>query len=401
MADARFLPYGRHTIEEDDVAAVAAALRSDFLTTGPAVDAFERAFAEAVGARHAVVCSSGTAALHLAALAAGLGEGDAAIVPTVTFLATANAARYVDAEVGFSDVDPDCGLMRARDFAAALETAPGRPRAVLPVHLAGQCAELPEIAELARARGMTVIEDACHAIGATYAAGNERVRVGSCRHSDMCVFSFHPVKTIAMGEGGAVTTNDDELAERLRRLRAHGMTREAGQFTEDGAFDEDGAPNPWWYEMPAPGFNYRASDLHCALGLSQLRKLDRFLAARRALAAHYDRLLAELAPLVRPTARIPGCDPGWHLYVALVDFAAAGISRARVMRRLRQAGIGTQVHYIPVHRQPYYRARYGTERLPGAEAYYERALSLPLFVGMTDADVARVVAELARALEGA
>lgn len=393
MASARFLPYGRQLIEEDDVAAVASALRGDFLTGGPAVEAFEAAFAKAVGAKHAVACSSGTAALHLAALAAGLSEGDVAVAPTITFLATANAARYVGAEVRFADVDPDCGLMRAGDFAAALDGVEGRPRAVLPMHLAGQCADLAEIAALARKRDMVVIEDACHALGTSHAAGNERAKVGACRHSDMCVFSFHPVKTIAMGEGGAVTTNDDALAERLRRFRGHGMTRNAAQFE-----DADGADRPWWYEMSEPGFNYRASDIHCALGLSQLGKLDRFVASRRALAEAYDRRLAALAPHVRPLARVADCEPAWHIYVVRIDFAALARSRADVMRGLKARGVGTQVHYIPVSLQPYYRKRYGEIRLAGAEDYYARTLTLPLFVDMTAADVDRTVAALAAEL---
>ena len=389
MTASAFLPYGRQRVDDDDLAAVAAALRGDLLTTGPAVEAFEAAFAETVGARHAVVCSSGTAALHLAALAAGLGEGDVAVVPTITFLATANAVRFVGAEVRFADVEAETGLMRAGHFAAALKGSEGRPRAVLPVHLAGQCADLAEIAALARARDMVVIEDACHAIGTDYAVGNERAKVGACRHSDMCVFSFHPVKTVAMGEGGAVTTNDDALAAALRRFRSHGMTRDAAEFE-----DPEGADRPWWYEMAEPGFNYRASDIHCALGLSQLRKLDRFVAARRSLAEAYDRRLASLAPQVAPLARIRGCEAGWHIYVVQIDFAALGRSRADVMRGLKARGIGTQVHYIPVSRQPYYRNRYGEPRLPGAEAYYERALTLPLFAEMSEADVERVAVAL-------
>jgi UDP-4-amino-4,6-dideoxy-N-acetyl-beta-L-altrosamine transaminase len=390
----RALPYGRHLIEDDDVAAVTAALRGGFLTTGPAVEAFEAAFAARVGARHAVVCSSGTAALHLATLAAGLGAGDVAIAPAITFLATANAVRYVGAEVIFADVEAASGLMRKAQLDRALaEVGDARVRAVLPVHLAGQCADMAEIRKAAAARDALVIEDACHAVGASYLAGNAQVPVGACRHSDMCVFSFHPVKTIAMGEGGAVTTNDDRLAERLRRFRAHGMTREPSEFEDAG-----GAERPWWYEMPEPGFNYRASDINCALGLSQLAKLDRFVAERRRLADSYDRLLAPLAPHVLPLARIEGCQPAWHIYVARIDFAGLGRDRGAVMRGLKARGIGTQVHYIPVCRQPYYRRRYGDSRLPGADAYYERALTLPLFVGMSEADAARAVEALAAEL---
>ncbi len=397
MNPTNFLPYGRHRVEEADIAAVSEVLRGDWLTTGPAVDGFERAFAAAVGAAHAVACSSGTAGLHLAALAAGLGEGDAAVVPAITFLATANCNRYVGAEVVFADVDPETGLMRAEHLEAALAAAGDRRvKAVYPVHLNGQCADLEAIGGLAREHGLTVIEDACHALGATYhPASAAPTPIGACAYADMAVFSFHPVKTIAMGEGGAVTTGDAALWRRLMRLRSHGMVREADGFEgTELAFDADGQANPWYYEMPEPGFNYRASDIHCALGLSQLSRLDAVVARRRALARRYDRRLAPLKPLLRPVMRMETCLPAWHLYVVHVDFAAAGIDRARLMRALRRRGIGTQVHFIPVHQQPYYRRRYGRLDLPGARAYYEHCLTLPLFPAMTEADVDRVVTAL-------
>ena len=395
----RFLPYGRHIVGDDDIAAVTAVLKSDWLTTGPTIGAFEEALAERVGARHAVVCSSGTAALHLAVAAAGLGVGDVAIVPTITFVASANCARHVGAEVRFADTDEDTGLMRPQDFEAALSGA-GRARALVPVHLAGQCADLMALGALAHASGSIVIEDASHAIGTTYAADGRAHAVGACHHSDMCVFSFHAVKTVAMGEGGAVTTNDRTLAERMRRLSAHGITRAVDEFKGGGfAPDEVGEANPWYYELSELGYNYRASDLHCALGLSQLKKLDGFVARRQALSARYDERLAELSPKVRPHAKVMGCEPAWHLYVARFDFAALGRSRAEVMRFLRARGIGTQVHYIPVHHQPYYRQRYGEIRLPGGERYYAKALSLPLFAGMTEAEVDRVVDAVAELVD--
>lgn len=395
-ATAPFLPYGRQLVGDDDVAAVANVLRSDYLTTGPATEAFEATLAKRTGARHAISCSSGTAALHLAMLALGLGPGDVVIVPTITFLATANAARFVGADVIFADVDPDSGLMRPDDLLDALERANGRARAVLPVFLAGQVPAMTEIREIARENGMAVVEDACHALGSTYGNG---VAVGACAHADMAVFSFHPVKAIAMGEGGAVTTNDAKLATGLGLLRSHGMTREVGTFVNgDMAFDPADDANPWYYEMQALGFNYRASDIHCALGLSQLGKLDRFIACRRAIAERYDVLLAPLAPLVRSVKQTPGDVPAWHLYVVLIDFEKAGVGRACLMRTFRERGIGTQVHYIPVHAQPYYRRLYGEGDLPGAQAYYARCLTLPLHAGMTDDDAARVVAELKSAL---
>lgn len=396
-----FLPYGRHLIEDDDIAAVVAALRSGWLTTGPAVQAFEQAIADKVGAAYAVSCTSGTAALHLAALALGLGPEDRIVVPTLTFLATANIGRFVGAEVAFADVDPDTGLTAERHVRAALERVP-RVKAVIPVHLNGQCAPMEDIAGLAAARGLSVIEDACHAIGAVYrSSSGEIIRVGSCRHSAMTVFSFHPVKTVTMGEGGVVTTNDRQLYERLVLLRSHGMTHDADMFEHgDLAFDVDGGANPWYYEMAELGYNYRASDVNCALGLSQLSKLDRFVAKRRALVERYDAQLAGLAPTVRPLGRVKDCEPAWHLYVALIDFQDAGVSRAAVMRRLKADGIGTQVHYLPVHLQPYYRRRYGALQLPGAQEYYARCLSLPLHVNMEPSDVERVVDRLSKALAG-
>jgi len=394
------LPYGRQIVEDDDVEAVARVLRGDYLTTGPATEAFEAAFAAKTSAKYALSCSSGTAALHLAAMALDLGPGDRVIVPTITFLATANTARYVGAEVTFSDVDPDSGLMRPQDLEEALTRAGSGTKAVFPVHLAGQPADMRGLSSVARAHGLRLVEDACHALGTTWMAGNETIVAGDTRFSDMAVFSFHPVKTIAMGEGGAVTTNDAGLARRIGDLRNHGMVRRTEDFQNaDFAYQADGRANPWYYEMAEPGFNYRSSDIHCALGLSQLGKLDRFVASRRDLVAAYDARLRSFDPIVRPVSKVAGAQPGWHLYIVLIDFARLGLDRAAVMRRLAADGIGTQVHYIPVHEQLYYRRRYGTTKLPGAQAYYERCLSLPLHPNMTEDDVARVCDTLAKALD--
>jgi UDP-4-amino-4,6-dideoxy-N-acetyl-beta-L-altrosamine transaminase len=400
MATPAFLPYGRQLIEDDDVAAVAAALRADYLTTGPTVEAFERAFAERVGAAHAVACSSGTAALHLAALALGLGPGDWLIVPSMTFLATANAARFVGAEVQFADVDADTGLLTEATLAEALDRAKAAGRtvkAISVVHLAGRTASLRTIAAIAR--DLPIVEDACHALGTTYEDAGSPARVGDARHGTLATFSFHPVKTIAVGEGGMITTKDAALAARMRLARNHGMTRDPEAFRERAAATSArGKINPWYYEMHEPGYNYRLPDILCALGLSQLAKLDRFTARRRALAARYDAALAPLAPAVRIVPPVPGCHPVLHLYVVLIDFPTIGMSREQVMAGLRARGIGTQVHYIPVHRQPYYRGRYGDIALPGADAYYRRALSLPLFPAMSDDDVIRVTQALAQVL---
>ncbi len=389
---AEFLPYGRQTIEDDDVAAVVAALRADYLTTGPRVEAFEQAFAETVGARHAAACSSGTAALHLAMLALDLKPDESVIVPAITFAATANCARYQGAEVVFADVDPDTGLMTPQTFQAALGRLEGRRlAAVLPVHLAGATVDLPGIKHLAG--DAPLVEDACHALGSTMSFGAMAEQVGDGRHGTMACFSFHPVKTITTAEGGMVTTNDAGLAERLRLFRSHGIVRDPDRFR-----DPPPMPEPWLYEMQALGYNYRLPDVLCALGLSQLAKLPRFARRRRALTIRYWTLLARLSPVVRAIAPPPGCDPALHLFIVLIDFAAAGLSRAEVMAGLAARGVGSQVHYIPVHRQPYYRDLYGDLDLPGADAYYARCLSLPLFPEMADSDPDRVVEALAEVL---
>lgn len=382
-----FLPYGRQVIEEDDIDAVREALTAPMLTTGPLVERFERALCDVTTAAEAVVCSNGTAALHLAARAIRLERAQTAIVPSVTFVATANAVRYCGAEVVFADVDSETGLMTPETLREALRRAPsGSARAVFPVHLNGQTCAMGAIAGVAREWGLWIVEDACHAIGGQQAGERGGVPVGACTHSDMACFSFHPVKTIAMGEGGAVTTNDADLAAAMRRDRSHGLIRESNPA------------EPWAYALEEPGFNYRAPDILCALGLSQLKKLDRFTARRRALVAAYRERLGALAPIVRPVDDAGHGDPAWHLFVVRVDFENAGITRADLMRRLAEAGIGSQVHYIPVHHQPYYAKRYPGTQLPGADAYYARCLSLPLFASMSEDDVERVCTALAAAL---
>ncbi|HTK36454.1 MAG TPA: UDP-4-amino-4,6-dideoxy-N-acetyl-beta-L-altrosamine transaminase [Caulobacteraceae bacterium] len=391
------LPYGLHLIEEDDVAAVVAALCSDLLAQGPRVAAFERAFAERVQAPHAVAVSSGTAALHLALAVADVGEGDVCVVPAVTFLSTATAALHCGAEAVFADVDPQTGLATAETVSAAAAGAGRRVSAVLPVHLSGRLCDTAAIAEAARGLGAVVIEDACHAVGGADAEG---APVGACPHSQATVFSFHPVKTIAAGEGGMVALRDAAQAERLRRLRNHGVTRDSALMGEAGSFAGDGQANPWSYEQLELGFNYRMNEMEAALGLSQLGKLDRFIARRAALAARYDRLLGGLAPVVRPVSTPAGQRPTLHLYTVLIDFEAVGLGRAEVMRALAERGVGTQVHYIPLYRQPFFKSRYGEMRLPGAEAYYARCLALPLFPAMSDAHVDQVVLALTEVLGG-
>jgi len=392
----RPLPYGLHAVDQSDVDAVTAALLSGCLAHGPRVGQFERAFADTVGAAEAVACSSGTAALHLALAALDVGEGDVCVVPAVTFLSTATAARLCGAEVVFADVDPWSGLLTGAGVAEAVRRA-GRPvKAVLPVHLGGRTCDMAEIAGAARAAGALVVEDACHAPGGADADGRP---VGGCARSQAAAFSFHPVKAIAAGEGGMVALNDRASAERMRRLRNHGVTKDSAQMVDPLlSLDEDGERNPWSYEQHELGFNYRMNELEAALGLSQLSRLERFVRRRQALAALYDLRLASLSPMVDPVRPSPGEKPSLHLYQVLVDFEAAGRSRAEVMRSMAAAGIQTQVHYIPLYRQPYFRARYGELRLPGAEAFYAQVLALPLFPAMADADVERVCEALRAAL---
>jgi UDP-4-amino-4,6-dideoxy-N-acetyl-beta-L-altrosamine transaminase len=396
-----FLPYGRQVIEDDDIAAVVAALQSDYLTTGPRVAEFEAALAEATGAKHAIACSNGTAALHLAARALNLGPGTTTIVPAITFLASANAIALNGGEIVFADVDPATGLMRPEDLLEALSRCPGgKAHAVVNVHLAGQCGDIAEIQRVAHSNDLRIIDDACHALGTSVRIDGVPHKIGGNDFADLTCFSFHPVKTIAMGEGGGVTTSDPELAQRIARDRNHGMTREHAQFTQnEDALDTNGDANPWYYEMAAPGLNYRVPDILCALGLSQLTKLGRFLTRRRALVATYDALLQQLAPHVVPLKRTLNVQAAWHLYVTLIDFAAIGVDRATLMRRLAAQGIGTQVHYFPVYRQPYYKAKHPKLNLPGAEQYYRRCLSLPLYPAMSSDDVTRVFCALKRAIK--
>jgi UDP-4-amino-4,6-dideoxy-N-acetyl-beta-L-altrosamine transaminase len=394
------LPYGRQLVEEDDIAAVVRALKSAWLTTGPEVDAFETAFADRVEAKFAISCANGTAALHMAALAMGLGPGDRVIVPSMTFLATVNAPNFTGAEIVFADCDPDTGLLTPATLSEAIARAGGSVKAAFVVHLNGQACDMAALRDVVRDHNIAIVEDACHALGTTYRVNGTTYAVGGCPASIMATFSFHPVKTITSGEGGMVTTNDPDLAARLRNIRHHGMERDQSKFVyRDRAFDASGAANPWYYEMPAPGWNYRLTDIQAALGRSQLAKLDRFAARRAELVDRYDAKLSQLCPAVRPIARMPNCKPVWHLYPVLIDFAALGIERGALMRALAARGVGTQVHYIPVHRQPYYRHRNGQCALPGADRYYARALSLPLFAAMQTTDVDRVVTALAISLK--
>jgi UDP-4-amino-4,6-dideoxy-N-acetyl-beta-L-altrosamine transaminase len=394
----QYLPYGRHVIEEDDIEAVVNVLKSDLLTSGPTVQAFEDAFAKEVGAPYCVVFNSGTSALHLAALALGIGPGDAVIVPAVTFLASANCIEYVGGEVVFADIDPATGLMEAEHIEAAIHKHPGKKfKAVIPVHLNGQTADLERINALAQKHNLQVIEDSCHALGGTYKTINgEETKIGTGKYSSLAMFSMHPVKTIAMGEGGVLTTRDKNLADHLKCLRSHGMERNSAHFkNREMGFDANGTANPWYYEMQELGYNFRASDIHCALGLSQLKKLGRFVQKRTELVSAYLEQMPPLEAFMRPIQRTNHGQPGWHLFPVLCDFTAIGMTRGEFMAALTARGIGTQVHYIPVPIQPYYSQKYGHQSFPGALKYYSQILSLPLFPAMNKANVTYVTNTIA------
>lgn len=384
------IPYGRHHIDADDIAAVVDILTGKPLTQGPMIEAFEASVAEYVGARFAVAVSSGTAALHLAAMAADVGPGRCLVTAPITFVASANAALYCGGKVAFADIDPRSVNMSPTALEATLFRHP-ETAAVVPVHFGGLPCDMEAIANLSRARGARVIEDAAHALGARQSDGSP---VGSCTNSDMTCFSFHPVKAIAAGEGGMITTNDPALYRRLLRIRSHGINKLDDPFHLPEAATEDGQPNPWYYEMQELGYHYRITDIQCALALSQMKKLDAFIARRRALATAYDAAFADFANL-RP-AQPDGRDrSGLHIYVVRIDFAAIGKSRGQVMRDLRARGIGSQVHYIPVPIQPHYRnLGFGASDCPSAMAYYDQALSIPLFYDLTDAQQADVIAAL-------
>lgn len=382
------LPYGKQSITEDDIAAVAAVLRFGYLTSGPVVEEFERRFAARVGAKHAVAVCNATAALHLALRVAGIGSGHRVVTSPNTFLASANCAAYVGATPDFADIDP---VTYTLDPVALEANWRDDTRAVVAVDYAGQASDLPAIARVARARGAVVIEDASHATGGQFHAEGRSWHIGGNPWADLAVFSFHPVKTMTTGEGGMLVTDRADWAARARRLRSHGIERDANHFTEFS-----GESGSWLYEMQDLGYNYRLTDLQCALGLSQLSRLEAALARRREIVAAYNTTFAGLDWLQVPDLRHPAdaATTSWHLYTVQLDFAALGRTRAEVMAALRADGVGSQVLYIPVHLQPWYRKTYGygPGKCPVAESYYACALSLPLFPAMTDADVAHVIA---------
>ncbi len=384
------LPYGRQCIDEDDIKAVVEVLRSDFLTQGPAIPRFERALADWVGARHGIAMANGTATLHCAARALGLGHGDWLWTSPITFAASANAGRYCGARVDFVDVDPgtvNLSPERLEEKLAQAEKEGRLPKVVVPVHFAGQSCDMPRIHALGQKYGFRILEDAAHALGGSYRGE----RIGNCRWSDAASHSFHPVKIITSGEGGMITTNDEELAWKIGMLRTHGITRDPDRMTRE-------ADGPWYYQQLELGYNYRMTDIQAALGASQVGKLEGFARRRRELADLYDEALRDL-PL-RPLARDPAGVSGWHLYLIRLDLGVIGRTRREVFESLRAQGIGVNVHYIPVHLQPDY-ARLGFKPgdFPEAERYYEEAITLPLFPAMGDEAVRRVREALLRAIQ--
>jgi len=385
------IPYGRQDISDADVSAVIDVLRSDFLTQGPTVPAFEAAVATACGASHGVAANSATSALHVACLALGVKEGDVVWTSPITFVASANCARYCGADVDFVDIDPRTYNLcpdRLAEKLAQAQQAGRLPKVVIPVHMAGQPCDMAAIHALGQQYGFRIIEDASHAIGGRYRGEP----IGNCKYSDITILSFHPVKVITTAEGGMAVTNDAGLARAMALLRSHGITREASEMTH-------ASDGPWYYQQIMLGFNYRMTDVQAALGLSQMTRLATFVEARHRLARTYDRALAGL-PVVTPYQH-PDSHSGFHLYVVRLRLDAICRSHRQVVDALRAAGVGVNLHYIPVHLQPYYRALgFGQGQYPAAEAYYAEAITLPLYPALTDAEQAQVVDALATALSG-
>lgn len=371
----KIIPYGRQYIDEKDIEAVVEVLKGDYLTTGPYIEKFEKAFAEKVGARYAVAVSSGTAALHLSCLAAGIGKRDEVITSPMTFAASANCAAYTGARPVFADIEKN-GNIDPEEILAKINS---RTRAIIPVHYTGYPCDMEKIQKIAASHNLIIIEDACHALGARY----RNTTIGDCTYSDMTVFSFHPVKHITTGEGGMITTNSEELYHRLLLLRNHGITRREEEFTET-------SHGGWYYEMQYLGSNYRMTDIQAALGLSQLEKLEWFIKRRREISEIYNRELKDL-PLDLP-AEEEGYYSSYHLYVIKLR-KEAGISRKELYDRLKERKIYTQVHYIPVHTFPYYKNQYGYKwgDYPAAEEHYRRVLSLPIYPGLTEDEIYRVI----------
>ena len=379
--------YGKQFIDEQDINAVVEVLKSDFLTQGPVIEKFEKAVAEYCGAKYAVAVTNATSALHIACLAAGLDKGDMLWTSPITFTASANCGRYCGADVDFVDIDDSTYNMSISALKEKLEKSKIKPKVVVLVHLAGQSCEMQEIYDLSKQHGFTVIEDASHAIGADY----KDTKVGSCKYSDMTVFSFHPVKIITTGEGGMVLTNNEELYKKLTLYRSHCITRDENLMTKE-------ADGPWYYQQIDLGFNYRMTELQAALGLSQLAKVDKFVARRRQLAERYNELLKDL-PLKLPYQN-PDTDSSWHLYIVRVDFNKIKKTKKDIFAEMKAKGVCLNLHYIPVHTQPYYQnLGFKNGDFPVSEKYYEEAFTLPLYYSLTDEQQEYIVSTLKEVLK--
>jgi perosamine synthetase len=368
-----YIPYGRQWIDEDDIKAVTQALQSDYLTTGPRIAEFEKLVADYVGVKYAVAVSNGTAALHIACMAAGIKEGDEVITTPITFVASANCVLYCGGTPVFADVNPNTYNIDPNEIRKKITS---RTKAIIAVHFAGQPCEMDEIRQIAKEYNLVVIEDAAHALGADY----KGKMIGSI--SDMTTFSFHPVKHITTGEGGMVTTNDKELYQLLCRYRSHGITRDSSLMTSyDG---------PWYYQQLELGYNYRITDIQCALGISQMKKLDFFVSRRRALAGRYHKAFENLENIIMP-GQLPGCNSSWHLYVIQVQPQR----RKEIFEKLTAKGIGVNVHYIPVYTQPYYRQRgYEDVSCPSAESIYAGFISLPMYASLSNEEQDYVIEQI-------
>ncbi|MCB5411982.1 UDP-4-amino-4,6-dideoxy-N-acetyl-beta-L-altrosamine transaminase [Pseudogemmobacter faecipullorum] len=369
------IPYGKQNISEEDIAAVVKVLRSDFITQGPTLPRFERAIATHAGAAHCIAVNSATSALHIGLLALDVGPGDLVWTSPISFVASSNAALYCGADVDFVDIAPDTFNMDMQALASKLKLAKAAgclPKVVIPVHISGRSCDMKALDMLRKSYGFKVLEDASHAIGANY----DGRPVGCCDYSELCVFSFHPVKIITTGEGGALTTNDPLLAKRLAALRSHGITRDAN--------DMERYDGPWYYEQHSLGYNYRMTEIQAALGLSQMARLDLFVQRRRELAERYDRILSN-SDFILPVLDNDESRSAWHLYVVRLSEGIKPLTRLHLINKLRSDGIGVNVHYIPIPRQPFYRnLGFDPQQFPVAEGYYESAISLPLYYDMTE-----------------
>ncbi|MEW6618226.1 MAG: UDP-4-amino-4,6-dideoxy-N-acetyl-beta-L-altrosamine transaminase [bacterium] len=376
----KFIPYGRQWIEDDEIKAVVEVLKSDWVTQGPKVEEFERRITEYCGAKFAVVVSSGTAALHIACLSAGIGKDDEVITSPITFVASSNCVLYCGGRPVFADIEEDTANIASDEIKKRITS---KTKAIIPVDFAGHPCDLEAIGKIANENNLIIIKDACHSLGAEYRSQKlEWVKVGSCKHSDMTVFSFHPVKHITTGEGGAVLTNNKEFYEKLLMFRNHGITKEKTRLINKNEC-------LWYYEMQELGFNYRITDFQCALGIKQLERVDDFVARRREIADKYNEAFKDMDAITTPCEK-ENVKSSYHLYVIQLK---KGLNRKEIFDALREEGIGVQVHYIPVHLQPYYQQNMGYKKgaYPKAEQFYERALSLPLFPKMSNKEIERVI----------